>query len=79
MLVFTEKLQVIVLPGYSIVNIWQYGLWRFQTGGTKLERLAYLGAYGTHMFALWVWVGDGTSKTFFFLFYHFGNAKLGAP
>ena len=38
MLVFTEKLQVIVVPGYSIVNIWQYGSWRFQTGGTKLER-----------------------------------------
>ena len=31
----------------------------------KFIRLAYLGAYGTHMFALWVWVGDGTSKTFF--------------
>ena len=29
--------------------------------------LAYLSAYGTHMFALRVWVGDGTSKTFFFL------------
>ena len=28
-------------------------------------QLAYLGAYGTHMFALWVWVGDETSKTFF--------------
>ena len=27
--------------------------------------LAYLGAYGTHMFALLVWVGDETSKTFF--------------
>ena len=27
--------------------------------------LAYLGAYGTHMFALQIWVGDGTSKTFF--------------
>ena len=26
----------------------------------KLSKLAYLGAYGTHMFALWVWVGDGT-------------------
>ena len=41
--------------------------------------LAYLGAYGTHMFALWVWVGDGTSKTFFFLFYHFENVWLGVP
>ena len=30
-----------------------------------LTQLAYLGAYGTHMFALGVWVGDGTSKTFF--------------
>ena len=40
----------------------------------QLASLAYLGAYGTHMFALWVWVGDGTSKIFFFLFYHFENA-----
>ena len=31
----------------------------------QLTLLAYLGAYGTHMFALRVWVGDGTSKTFF--------------
>ena len=31
----------------------------------KLNKLAYLGAYGTHMFALRVWVGDETSKTFF--------------
>ena len=30
-----------------------------------LLELPYLGAYGTHMFALRVWVGDGTSKTFF--------------
>ena len=37
----------------------------------KFYELAYLGAYGAHMFALWVWVGDGTNKTFFFLFYHF--------
>jgi hypothetical protein len=28
-------------------------------------KLAYLGTYGAHMFALWVWVGDGTSKFFF--------------
>ena len=34
--------------------------------------LAYLGAYGTHMFAHLVWVGEGTSKTFV-LFYHFEN------
>ena len=31
----------------------------------KYISLAYLGAYGAHMFALRVWVDDGTSKTFF--------------
>ena len=29
----------------------------------EFEELAYLGPYGAHMFALRVWVGDGTSKT----------------
>ena len=23
---------------YSLRRIWQYGLWNFQTGGTKLEK-----------------------------------------
>ena len=27
----------------------------------KYTVLAYLGAYGAHMFALWVWVGFGAS------------------
>jgi hypothetical protein len=31
----------------------------------KLPLLAYLGAYGAHMFAFWVCVGHGNSKTFF--------------
>ena len=31
----------------------------------ELIILAYLGAYGAHMFALRVWVGHGASKTFF--------------
>ena len=51
--------------------------------------LAYLGAYGAHMFALLVWVGGRTSKTIekgslkirnlYFWFYIFENASLGAP
>ena len=50
-----------------------------------IKLLAYLGAYGAHMFALWVWVGDGTSKTIekgsfkikknlYIWSYHFENA-----
>ena len=45
------------------MNWWCHRL--SQNTNQKLHRLAYLGAYGTHMFALGVWVGDGTSKTSF--------------
>ncbi len=39
--------------------------------------LAYLGTYGAHMFALWVWVGHGASKTFLFLLYTLQMILLG--
>ena len=28
----------IIFLDYNHPNLWQYGLWSFQTGGTKLER-----------------------------------------
>jgi hypothetical protein len=28
-----------MLTNITSVQLWQYGLWSFQTGGTKLERL----------------------------------------
>ena len=63
---FISKVVHLTATTVCYCTLWQYGLWSFQTGYTKLERLAYLGAYGTPMFALRVWVGDGTRKSYFF-------------
>ena len=40
LVLFTKKKQqmALLLPCFLAWALWQYGLWSFQTGGTKLER-----------------------------------------
>ena len=44
------------------VGLWQYGLWNFQAGSTKLERFLHNNQHTQRKLSIEFWINDDLSK-----------------
>ena len=68
------SMKTFFVPNYDSVIylciLWQYGLWSFQAGGTKLERFLHKNQHTQRKFEFWI--NGELSK----IGHHFSNKKI---
>ena len=61
------------MSGFSISRLWQYGLWSFQAGGTKLERFLHKNQHTQRkLLNFEFWINGELSK----IRHHFSNKEI---